>query len=174
MKLLLKKYTSLLFVVIFAINTNAQSSNRQNTNTTKANKYKKYLLLNAGYARRANSFIDIGIHQMVFRDDAQSGLDISGPVFGCEFGILDNIRDTYLPYAGWQGMIWGIGYGLRAEYILRRDHKTLAILPEIGISMMGFLRFMFGYRLAFYNLPEYQFSGFRFSLNVGIPLTSKL
>lgn len=123
-----------------------------------------------GYNYCRYNFIDVGLRYYHWKNDGQTIMAFAGPAVGCEFSF-DQAEQIYIPYIGWQGQVFGLGYGLRAEYAITSKKQSFGFTPELGLSLFEFLRITGGYRVSLYNMDPFTLNGFRFSLIASYPLS---
>lgn len=116
------------------------------------------------------NFLDAGLRYYHWRNDGQTLLAFSGAAAGCEFS-LKQPQQIYVPYLGWQGHVFMLGYGLRAEYAINREQKSFGVMPELGLSLFEFLRITAGYRWTLTANDPLQMQGFRFSVVGAFPVS---
>ena len=126
--------------------------------------------LSAGYNYCTKNYIDFGMRYYRWKNDAQTVLSFSGISAGTEISLFDNER-TYIPYIGWQGQNMLFAYGVRAEYGITNNFKSIGMSAEVGISLFELIRLTVGYRIMLKNIQENQFNGFRFSIVAAFPLS---
>lgn len=171
----MKQLIIMFFFKFVIISTSAIGQTADSThNIKKDNKYNSYsshdFLLSGGYNYCRTNFIDVGLRYYNLSNDGQAALAFSGAAAGCEFSV-GNPNQVYIPYIGWQGQRFMIGYGIRAEYAIGRETQSFGFTPELGISLIEILRITGGYRFNLDRNDVLGISGFRFSVIIAFPLS---
>ena len=76
-----------------------------------------------------------------------------------------------MPYVGWQGQMFTLGYGIRGEYATNKEVNAFCVSPELGWSVFEILRITGGYRFVLAENDPLELQGFRFSLVAALPLS---
>lgn len=152
------------FLIVFS------TCHGQEKHARKSKGHTNEFFVSAGYNYCQTSFFDAGLRYYKWTNDGQTALAFSGPAAGCEFSL--NRDDLiYIPYVGWQGQLFGLAYGLRAEYAIGDENQAFGLSPELGLSLIEMLRVTAGYRFSFGKNDPLDIRGFRFSIIAGFPLS---
>jgi hypothetical protein len=132
--------------------------------------YSHEFFVAAGYSHCRMNFFDAGLRYVHWRNDGQTSMMFGGPTGGCEFS-LKQPQQIFIPYAGWQGQMLTLGYGLRAEYATDREVKSFNVMPETGWSLFEMLRLTVGYRWVLTKNDPLDLQGYRFSVVLALPVS---
>jgi len=151
-----------------------QAGRGQTDTSVTAKKYRKTysndFTISGGYNYCRGNFIDAGIRYYNLANDGQAALAFAGPAAGCEFSVGEKDQ-LYIPYIGWQGQMFMLGYGLRAEYMISKEKQVFGFTPEVGLSLFEIFRITGGYRFRFDKTDALGLNDFRFSVIAAFPLS---
>ncbi len=132
--------------------------------------YTNEFFLSGGYNYSGTSFVDAGLRYYRLRNDGQASLAFAGFAVGCKFGNRQT-NPIVVPYVGYQGQVFFLGYGIRVEYATWNGLESFGIAPEVGLSVFDMLRITGGYRFGLEKNDVVGVNGFTFSAIIGIPLS---
>lgn len=132
--------------------------------------YSHEFFVGAGFTHCRMNFFDAGLRYYHWRNDGQTSAAFAGITTGCEFS-LKQPQQVYIPYAGWQGQYFTLGYGVRAEFATDREMKSIGLMPEVGWSLFELLRITGGYRWVLTKDDPLKLKGFRFSIFLALPVS---